>query len=728
MPALAQAGAPATLSASAPTTPDPADPNADVVDFAADRLDYDNNAEIVTAAGNVVMRRQGNRLNANTVTWNRTTGRVVASGDVALTGAEGDTAYGDEIELTDTLRDGVVDNMLLVLGNGGRIAARTGTRSNDVTVLDYATYSPCRVVDDGNCPKDPLWQLNARQVRHDPVRHRIYYRDARLELLGVPIIALPRMSHPDGSVNGSTGLLVPNARYSRLNGIEVAAPYYFKLSTDADLTFTPRLYSKVLPALEVGYRRLTDLGAFQVGGLLTYGERRPGFFDSDGAGVVREDVRAYLHANGQLQFDPRWRLTFAGRVATDKTFLRRYDVTRDDRLRNFIEAERFGSETYLSVAGWAVQTLRFGDPQGQQAIALPAIDFRWRPLDTVMGGRIEAAVNSLGIVRTDGQDTRRALASIRWDLRRVTTGGQRITLTGLGRGDIYHSNGNSLNPVADYAGLSGFRSRAIGAAAIDVDWPLAGSLFGGQQVLSPRVQLAASAASANTAIPNEDSRAFDLEDSNLFSLNRFAGYDRWEDGARVTYGADWSLDLPGFAIRSSLGQSYRLSDKPALFPDGTGLTDRFSDYVGRTTVQFRRFLTLTHRFRLDKDNFAVRRNEIDAVVGTNRTYATVGYLRLNRNIVTGDLGDREEVRLGGRWAFARYWSVFGSTVVDLTSRREDPLTTADGFEPIRHRLGLSYEDECLEIGVTWRKDYTAVGDARTGSTYMFRIALKNLGR
>src|SRR3546814_19449065 len=86
---------------------------------------------------------------------------------------------------------------------------------------------------------------------------------------------------------------------------------------------------------------------------------------------------------------------------------------------------------------------------------------------------------------------------------------------------------------------------------------------------------------ANLDLPNEDARAVDLEDSNLFALNRFAGYDRFEDSTRFTYGVDYSLSLPGISIDTTVGQSYRLTTRPSLFPDGTGLTDRFSDYVGQ---------------------------------------------------------------------------------------------------------------------------------------------------
>jgi len=183
-------------------------------------------------------------------------------------------------------------------------------------------------------------------------------------------------------------------------------------------------------------------------------------------------------------------------------------------------------------------------------------------------------------------------------------------------------------------------------------------------------------------------------------------------------------------VRAIVGQSYRLSTEPTILPPGTGLSDRFSDYVGRLSVRYGSFIEITERFRLDKDNLAVRRNEIDATVGSRNTYAEIGYLKLHRQIDTKieDLRDMSEIRLGARVQIARYWSIFGSTVVDLTTHKDDPLSLSDGYQPVRHRLGLLYENECLSLGVTWRKDYDETGDARRGSTFSLRLALKNLGR
>ena len=710
-----------------PTTSDAPDTASEQqIGFAADNLNYDGDTEVVVAEGNVQMNREAIEMRADKVTWNRQTGQVFAEGNVMIKNPEGDIAYGDKIELTDTLRDGVVENLLVVLDNGSRLAAVKGTRFDNGNIeLENAAYTPCPVEDDEGCPKNPSWQVRAVRVLYDRAKNKVRYKGARIEIFGLPLIPLPGLSH---SINNepSSGILVPEIRLDRSTGFEIAVPYYLRIAPDRDMTITPHVYTDAAPMLEGEFRALTDIGSFRINGYATYGSLVPLVGE---APDTQKRFRGYLESAGKFQFDPRWSLTYSGRVATDRTFMRRYDISRDDRLRSTFELERIGSNSYLSIAGWATQTLRVNDIQGQQPIALPIIDYRQRLDDPIFGGQFELQLNTLAIGRTAGQDTQRAFAGAQWNLRGLTGLGQEVTLTALVRGDVYHSDENLLTAIPGYRGKSGWQARAIAAVAADMRWPFIGEFAGGTQTLTPRIQVVATPPIKNLDIPNEDSRAFDLEDSNLFAINRFNGHDRFEDGARITYGLEWNYSRPGFNINSIVGQSYRLTDKPSLFPDGTGLTDRSSDIVGRTTIAYRDFLRLTHRYRLDKDNLAVRRNEFDATIGSRSTYAVVGYSRLNRDILLlgEDLQDREEVRAGGRVAFAKHWSLFGSAIVDLTQQSDDPLSGADGFEPIRHRLGLAYDDDCLSIALTWRRDYADTGDARRGNSFSFRIAFRNLG-
>ncbi|WP_040604064.1 LPS-assembly protein LptD [Sphingobium lactosutens] len=727
-PALAQQLNEPQTPISAPDAPMPT--SDDQIGFAADTLEYNSETEIVTASGNVQLLREGNRLRADKVVWDRNSGKVEAQGNVSVTDPDGNVAYGDRFDVTDSLKDGAVDNMLLVLQSGGRLAAVKGTRTNGVYTLERAAYTGCSVEDSDGCPKEPTWQINAVRVVYDPTRERVTYRNANIELFGLPLIPLPGFSHPVGD-NGGSGLLVPNLRYDRNNGFEVALPYYFKLAPNRDLTITPHVYTDTLPMLETNFRHLYDRGAYQITGYVTHGRRVATGESPAGttAADSEKDLRGYLDASGAMQLSPEWSLDGSIRVATDRTFLRRYDISREDRLRSTIGAQRIGENSYFSIRGWAVQTLRQGDSQGQTPIALPVIDYRLRMKDPWLGGVLQLQANTLAITRTAGQDTQRAFAGAEWNLRTLTGLGQEVTFTGYLRGDVYHSSDNALTSVASYAGDPGWQARGIAAAAVDMRWPFVGEAFGGVQRIAPRVQIVASPHLANLSLPNEDARAVDLEDSNLFALNRFAGYDRFEDSSRVTYGLEYGLDLPNFSLSAIIGQSYRLDRQESILPDGTGLSDRTSDIVGRTTIRYKNFVSLIHRYRLDKDNLSVRRNEIDATVGSKKTYAMVGYLRLNRNALTGleDLQDREELRLGGRVQFARFWSVFGSTVVDLTDAKEDPVSISDGYEPVRHRLGVAYEDDCLTLGFTWRRDYQTNGDARKGNGFQLRLAFRNIG-
>jgi LPS-assembly protein len=693
--------------------------------FSAEKIDYDAQADVVTAIGDVVLNRDGYKLRADTVVWNRKTGEVTAQGNIRSIGPAGDVAYGDSITLTDSLKDGAVENLLLVMKDGGRLAAQRGSRDDGKLILDYAAYSPCIVEKPDGCPKNPSWQVKAVKVTYDRAKNRVKYKGARLELFGLPLVPLPGLSHP-AEVPAGTGFLVPNLAISRNNGLAVEIPYYWRLSEHQDLRVSGTLFSKVAPLLNAQYRSTGDKGAFAVGGYATYSTA----ISTDvNAPQTSRQFRGYLDGTGKFQLNENWSLAGSLRLASDRTVLRRYDISDDDRLRSTVALERIDRDSYFSLTGWVVQTLRVGDSQRATPIALPELDYRLRLDEPILGGKIQLQANSLAITRIDGQDTQRAFGSARWDLRKITGLGQDINFTVLARGDVYHSSDNDLTLTDIYRGETGWQARPVFAAAADVKWPFAGTIFGGNQIFTPRVQFVASPTIANLRIPNEDSRAVDLESSNLFALNRISGYDRFDDSSRVTLGLDWNFSGQNIAIDANIGQSFRLSSRETIFPNGTGLSEKVSDIVGRTELRFKDFIKFTHRYRLDKDNLAIRRNEIDATVGTRGTYFEVGYLKLNRNIGLDieDLSDREEVRVGARAKIARYWSVFGSAIVDLTSSREDPVSLSDGFEPIRHRLGISYDDDCLSIGLTWKRNYQDTGDAQRGNSFLFRLAFRNLG-
>ncbi|MCU0948515.1 MAG: LPS assembly protein LptD, partial [Porphyrobacter sp.] len=492
----------------------------EVIDFEAEQLSYDNDSDVVTARGSVVLRSKDRSVRADEVTWDRRAGSIVATGNVRLVDESGNQLFTETIQLNDQFEAGAMADLLIALRAGGRLAARSAARGEDgTTIMTDAAYTACAISDAEGCAKDPSWRITARRVIYDQSANRVRFEGAMVELFGARILPLPGLAlRTDGKAE--SGFLVPDFRITAVNGLEVSGEYYWRIADNRDLKLGAYVFSSVAPMASAQWRHLTGKGAYQITGFATASDRAS---DLTGGVGFENDPRGYLDANGRFQFSPEWSLTGSIRVASDRTFLRRYDLSREDRLRSVVNLERIDAKSYLSVAGWATQTLRILADQGQIPIALPAIDYRRLVDDPVLGGRIQLQANTLALVRTDGQDTQRAFAAAKWDLRRMTGMGQVVTLTALLRGDIYNTQDTLATITEAYRGREGWTTRGVATAAIDIEWPFVGTAFGGTQVLKPRVQLVASPQTRNLAIPNEDSRAIDLEDSNLFALNRFAG-------------------------------------------------------------------------------------------------------------------------------------------------------------------------------------------------------------
>ena len=172
---------PATLPAA------PAD--ARQINFEANEVAYDQNADTVTASGAVVLRSEDKSVRADQVTWNRKTGQIVGSGNVRFVDEDGNQLYTSRIELTDKFEAGAMEDLLLALREGGRLAAASGVRQADGTIeLTRAAYTGCDVVTSEGCPREPSWRITADRVVYSPKDNRVRFNGAFQQALVAPLI------------------------------------------------------------------------------------------------------------------------------------------------------------------------------------------------------------------------------------------------------------------------------------------------------------------------------------------------------------------------------------------------------------------------------------------------------------------------------------------------------------------------------------------------------------
>jgi len=218
-------------------------------------------------------------------------------------------------------------------------------------------------------------------------------------------------------------------------------------------------------------------------------------------------------------------------------------------------------------------------------------------------------------------------------------------------------------------------------------------------------------------IPNEDSQAFEFDDTNLFSLRRFAGFDRVATGQRADYGVTaGAYGLSGGSTSGFIGHSIRTSGDSTFSPN-SGLRDQVSDIVGRLTVSPRRYIDLTYRFRLDHANLATNRDELSASVAVGpRSSVSVSYLRFAKPVVDVSTQRTEQVATSSLLAITEYWNLYAAYAYDLVQQQSRI-----------GRVGAYYRDECFAILLSVDETFQSDRDISKGLSVLLRFGLKYLG-
>ena len=695
----------------------------DNVLMSADSLTYDEDFGVVIASGNVEISHGESILLADTVSYNRRDNVVIATGNVALLSADDDVIFSNYMELAGDLKSGIIKGIQILFSDGSRAAATGGRMTSDGRFeVRKAVYSPCKL-----CPNkdkdDPIWQIKSLSVVHDKSLRRIFYRDAFLEVFGIPVAYVPFFSHADPTVGRKTGFLAPSLGSNSVFGLTYEQPFFFNIAPNKDATFAPVLTTKQGVVLTGEYREIRKRGEYQINGSLTRADRE------------REDpqeterTRGHVFGAGEFTVNPIWRTGFDVNRATDATYLQSYGFNRDPYLGRY----GFGrgdshltSQVYLTGAegrdfadlrALSFQSLDLDSDENSAPYVTPLgrYLFRSEPNERGEYWLMNANIRVLG--RSRGADSQRISIKGGWHLPYTSANGEVYALTLSLRSDVYHVE-NVPDPATDSVVQSGVTGRIVPEFRLDWRYPFGRQTGYGAQVLEPIVQLIWGPNGGNPSkIPNEDSLAFEFDDVNLFSSNRFPGLDRYEGGARLNYGVR-SEFRNGVSGRNEVffGQSYRVQADDT-FEVGTGLDRNFSDFVGRILIWPTNYLNLSHRFRLDRTNFATRRSSVGASAGPQRLNGSLTYTKLSDGPTIGVPTSLEQVNLGMNFRAREHWHLYLTHQRDLT---EDGGTLLSG-------LGLIYKDECVLIRTYLNRYFTQVANLKATTSFVIRVTLRNLG-
>ncbi len=683
--------------------------------LSADQVIHDGKLGQITARGHVEISSQGRVLLADSVNYNQRDGLVTASGNLTLMEPSGEVIFAEHMQLSEDLSKGFIESIRILMTDKSRFAANSATRQGvNRLEMSKAVYSPCQLCKE-NPDRAPLWQLKAVRVIHHRDEHEVEYRHAFLEIYGVPIAYTPYFRHADPLTPRKSGFLAPILGSSSDLGTTVQVPYFWAIGRERDLTFAAIVTSEGEVVATGEYRALTTLGGYQGEASLTYTDKR----NDNNERLSEQEIRGHIDALGRFDVDQTWRWGFDLERSTDDTYLNRYGFSGNDVLTSSLFIEGFQGRNYAAGSAYVFQGLKVDDDPGTTPLVAPLLDYAFSHESERLLGRMSLDASAVSLYRSDGLDSRRISVDGRWDIPYVTTGGAIYTLTaGLGL-DLYHLNGFVESGQTDTKqSENGFEARFRPVVAMDWRYPLVRREGAIRQVIEPVVQLILTPYGGNPReIPNEDSRSLEFDDTNLFSLNRFPGYDRVESGPRANLGLKASAyGATGGYSTLTVGQVFRVRDDDNL-ANQTGLDDHRSDYVTALTIAPSAFFDLTNRLRLDRNKFSLRRNEIYFSIGPDYLRFNTSYVALEREQTVDELAAREELYNTLRWKIDGRW------IATAESRRD---LTGDGSQ-INAGVGIQYLDECIGFSLIVNRNFTRDRDVLPSTAIKFRFLLQNLG-
>ncbi|MDP7142269.1 MAG: LPS assembly protein LptD [Alphaproteobacteria bacterium] len=688
------------------------------VDFQADSLIHDDENQIIRAEGNVEFVQGLRVLRADSVVYDLSENEVTARGQVILTDPNGDVHFADEVVLDTNMTAGLVKGLQSYLSGGGVLNADRGERLTDKIIKLYdASYTPCDC--DIDSAGNPVWQIKANEVTYNEDEHRVSYKDAKFELFGVPVFYTPIMSHPDNKLKQKSGLLTPSFGYNSDLGAHIQQSYYWAIAPDKDLTVGVLASSNDEPVALAEYRQRFEKASLQLNTSLTHSSRTD---DINGQQVfVDNEWRGHLFAEGRWDINEKWRSGLDIQYASDDQYLRQYDFKRSDVLENELYVERFSERNYAAGRLLAFQDVRIRERQTDQPNVLPEIEasFQGDP-NATLGGHWTVDASVLGIQRSDGQDVSRLVGAAGWERRMVTGFGLVTEVETNVRGDMYYTSDRDIATGGSGRSGDGTESRFFPQAHLTTSYPLVNHYEKVQAVVEPIVALtvAPNLEDDNSDIPNEDSQDVQLDASNLFEANRFPGLDSIEDRSRVTYGLRTGLfDYDGSFVRFFMGQSYRFDEEGNPFPQGSGLSEQESDYVGQVTAMYDDRFGVDYKFQLASDTLSSQRHEFDGYLDLDEWQFDTRYLYATALEGTDLDESREQIRTAAAYDMTNEWRARTDVLYDL-GENQGLREAAFGFD---------YTGCCMSFSATMRRNITFESSGESGTEIMFRFGLKGIG-
>jgi LPS-assembly protein len=645
-------------------------------------------------------------IKSDKIEYNVKSEEIKTSGNTEIVNASGQRVKLDSATLSKDASNVSADNIELWLGKHVYIRAQQINRDGSETIADHAEFTAC----DGCDSYGNAWEIFANRTIHDADEKMLYFHNATFWVYNdtIPVLWLPYYEMPDPSVKYKTGFLMPSFNSTNDMGTQFNIPFYINFSNRHDLTTTFSYLTKENPLFQAEHRLNLRHSEFRSTGSFTHnkaGENRWHFYNNDKI-ELGENARAFIYIAR----------------TSDQTYLQKYGFyDYQPYLDSGAKLELFGQTSYIVADTHIFQELRqaSGNQNSVSGDILPNIRGVYQTNPFWQETYLSFSGDILGI-SGHKSSSQRVVGEARVVSPWTLWGGNRLTLSASTRYDVYNFDKTTVYDDGQLVNsYSGVKARFLPSGYIEWGLPLYDTKNTWTYILEPRARLTLmnhSNKDAVFAVDNDSAVRF-LTDTTLFSDNRYAGLDLWENGSFIDYGARWAAFNDKHNLELFLGQTYDVNTSDEDFNDN-GFRNGFSDYVGRISYS-QRYFQIASRFRFDRKTSALNHTENSIYLGKSGNYISVGHIWDTQSIDNYSNTEQDTHEIIG---------AVGLRLSNRISVKESIIYNLYEHATQRHSGGIYYEHPCFYFSLGYQRDNAARLGYVGNTTYHFKFGISIDGK
>ena len=574
--------------------------------------------------------------------------------------------------------------------------------ANDIFISKYKTdlskgvFTVCKKRD-GKCPP---WTLKAKKITHDKVKKTIYYDHATLKLYDIPIFYFPKFFHPDPTVKRQSGFLAPFFTNSTTVGAGFALPYYWAISDNKDLTFSPKIYTKENVLFLNEYRQAFRNGFLTLDTSYTEGYKNTSSTKTDGS---RNHIFADFNLNFNQDESYQSNLHLKIQRTSNDTYFKKHDIntalvdSENTNLENEIKYSFSNDDTSFDLAATVYEDLSVDKKSDKYEYILPDIMYG-KTFFTEKFGTLNFTSNALYSKFDTNKNKTFLTNDIIWSPSSyITKKGFMNSFEGMIRNTNYEARKtkeykdegtvNELNTVLTYKSSLPLQKDGINYS----------------NFFSPNFMLRY----APGHMRNLSNKDVYLRYTNLYSMNKTSEI---EDGLSAILGFDFKINekvsnesnKEKFSL--SLGQVFNFDENKDI-PSKSSLDQKMSDVVGEINYNFSKIGKIDYKFSIDHNLNELNYNEVSTELNFGKVQFNLDYLEQQNHI-----------------GLEHY--VSSGVSLNFNDNNKFTFSTKKNFKTEStelYNLSYQYAIDCLTAGLAYRREFYQDADLEPKNTLMFTI-------